>query len=182
MIRRFFFFIAFHGHPPTSTTKLTHQIYFAPSFFARRFASLAWRSIVDGMASLKLQTNYQLLVSIYNPNYFSAEILSGTGTFQYDGAFVGTMNFGSLEGEKPVNIAANAVTDLLVTTTFSPDKWQLMELTAEYYEGKLEFVISSQSTIKVPAIDYTFTTKVEGMKIKIGSFGDRHLCACPLWG
>jgi len=134
------------------------------------------------MASLKLQTNYQLLVSIYNPNYFSAEILSGTGTFQYDGAFVGTMNFGSLEGEKPVNIAANAVTDLLVTTTFSPDKWQIMELTAEYYEGKLEFVISSQSTIKVPAIDYTFTTKVEGMKIKIGSFGDRHLCACPLWG
>ena len=141
-----------------------------------------WNGIVDGITSLKVQTNYQLLLSIYNPNYFDAEVLQGSGTFQYDGVYIGTMAFGPEDGtDSSILIAANSITDILVTATFTPDKWEALQLTAEYYKGTLKFNINSESTVRIPFFDYTFVTEVKDMTVHVGEVQDRHLCACPLW-
>jgi len=142
-----------------------------------------WKSIVDGMTSLKMQTNYQLLISVYNPNYFDAEVIQGEGTFEYDGVYVGTMTFGKkdLDDDSPTKIAANSITDVIITASFTPDKWEALQLTAEYYKGTLKFKIDSKTTVRIPFFDYTFTSEVKDLTIHIGDMNDRYLCACPVW-
>jgi len=139
---------------------------------------LNWGSIVDSMTSLKAGATFQLLVSVYNPNHFDAVVVSGAGVLSHDGVRVGVMNLG-----EEVSIAATAITDVLMTVTFSSEKWEAAGISAEYYKGTLSFAADADVTVKIPALfgGFTYTADWKNLQIDVGDWGDRSLCACQDW-
>ena len=136
-----------------------------------------WASIVEGMASLKAKASFELLVSIYNPNYLSATVDYGSGTLTHDNVQVGILDFGT-----DIFIKGNSITDVLVTVTFSPEKWEALSLTSEYYLGTLTFMVDASATVTIPAIGYTANSQWTNYLVHVGGdYADRTLCACEKW-
>ena len=42
-----------------------------------------------------------------------------------------------------------------MTATFSPEKWEALSLTSEYYMGTLEFMVDADATVTIEGIGYT---------------------------
>lgn len=138
---------------------------------------LAWKSIVEGMASLKMSASFDLLISVYNPNRFEVDLSNGVGQFHHDGEYVGS--FDIPEGR----ISEKAISDIVVKVTFTPDKWSALSLTSEYYRGNLKFVVGGHARVKVPALGYQFDAKFDDIRVNVNdpSLDETHLCACPGW-
>lgn len=139
---------------------------------------LAWKSIVEGMASLKMSASFDLLISVYNPNKFEVDLSNGHGQFHHDDQYVGS--FDIPEGK----ISENAISDIVVKVTFTPDKWSALSLTSEYYQGKLKFIVGGHAHIKIPGLgNYQFDAKFDDIHVNVNdpSMDDTHLCACPGW-
>lgn len=139
---------------------------------------IAWKSIVEGMASLKMSASFDLLISVYNPNRFEVDLSNGHGQFHHDGEYVGS--FDIPEGK----VSEKAISDIVVKVTFTPDKWSALSLTSEYYQKKLKFVIGGHAHVKVPALgNYSFDAKFDDIHVNVNdpSMDDTHLCACPGW-
>jgi len=71
--------------------------------------NLAWKELIDNMASMKLSADFELLASVNNPNHFDVALDMGTGSFYHDGAFVGTFDI------PPVTVQAMAITDMMIS-------------------------------------------------------------------
>ncbi|KAL9186663.1 hypothetical protein ACHAXT_005901 [Thalassiosira profunda] len=138
---------------------------------------LVWKSIVEGMASLKMSASFDLLISVSNPNRFEVDLSNGAGQFHHDGEYVGS--FDIPEGR----IADQSVSDIVVKVTFTPDKWQALSLTSEYYQGKLRFILGGHAHVRIPALGYGFQAKFDDIMVNANdpSLDDTHLCACPGW-
>jgi len=139
---------------------------------------LAWKSIVEGMASLKMSASFDLLISIYNPNRFEVDLTNGHGQFHHDGEYVGS--FEIPEGK----ISGKAISDIIVKTTFTPDKWSALSLTSEFYRGSLKFLVGGHAHVKIPGLgNYQFDAKFDDIHVNVNdpSLDDTHLCACPGW-
>ena len=139
---------------------------------------IAWKSIVEGMASLKMSASFDLLISVYNPNRFEVDLDNGVGQFHHDGEYVGSFTIPSAK------ISAKAISDLVVKVNFTPDKWSALSLTSEYYQGTLKFVVGGHSHVKIPGLaDYQFDAKFDDINVNVNNpeFDDTHLCACPGW-
>lgn len=139
---------------------------------------VAWKDIVEGMASLKMSASFDLLISVYNPNRFEVDLTNGKGQLHHDGAYVGS--FEIPEGV----ISKKAISDIVVKVTFSPDKWSALSLTSEYYRSKLKLTVSGHSHVKIPALGhYQFDAKFQDIEVDVNdpSLNDTHLCACPGW-
>jgi len=135
-----------------------------------------WQSIIDSMATMSVRTSFQLLASVYNPNHANIHVTGGTGTFSHEGVMVGTLTLPDTTARR------SAVTDVLVTATFTPDKWEAAGLIAEYYQGNLKFVVDAVGSVEVPLLrGYTFRQEFRDMLINVNRFAenDRHLCLCP---
>jgi len=140
--------------------------------------SVAWKSLVDSMTSMKVDADIEILMSIMNPNHFDIVLDMGRGTFSHDGAFVGTFEI------PPANAKAMSITDMMILAKFTPEKWEALSLTAEYYRGTLALDVDSQASIRVPALaNYEYEAKVTNMRVHVNdpTMMDRHLCACPQW-
>jgi hypothetical protein len=139
---------------------------------------MAWKSIIEGLASLKVSASFDLLISVYNPNRFEVDLKNGMGQFHYDGQYVGS--FEIPEGK----ISEEAISDIVVKVTFTPDKWQALSLTADYYRGTLRFIVGGKTHVTVPALgNYSFEAKFDDIEVNPNdpSLDDTHLCACPGW-
>ncbi len=139
---------------------------------------LAWKSIVEGMASLKMSASFDLLISVYNPNRFEVDLSNGHGQFHHDDQYVGS--FDIPEGR----ISEKAISDIVVKVTFTPDKWSALSLTSEYYQGKLKFALDGHAHVTIPALgNYQFDAKFDDIHVNVNdpSLDDTHLCACPGW-
>ena len=139
---------------------------------------VAWKSIIEGMASIKLSASFDLLISVYNPNKFEVDLSNGHGQFHHDDQYVGS--FDIPEGR----ISENAISDIVVKVSFSPDKWTALSLTSEYYQGKLQFVIGGHAHVTIPGLgNYQFDAKFDDIHIHVNDLklDDTHLCACPGW-
>jgi hypothetical protein len=138
--------------------------------------SVAWKSIMDSMTSLKATAEFEILASVYNPNHIDVALDVGRGTFAHDGVLVGTYEI------PPTSIAAGAITDILIVASLAPDKWEALSITAEYYRGTLVLQVDAEATIRIPVLaDYTVTTSLKGIVVHVNDMSDRHLCACPTW-
>ncbi|KAL7538976.1 hypothetical protein ACHAWF_006378 [Thalassiosira exigua] len=139
---------------------------------------LAWKSIVEGMASLKMSASFDLLISVYNPNRFEVDLSDGHGQFHHNDEYVGS--FDIPEGK----ISEKAISDIVVKVTFTPDKWSALSLTEEYYRKKLKFVVGGHAHVKIPGLgNYAFNAKFDDIRVNVNdpSLDDTHLCACPGW-
>ena len=138
--------------------------------------ALAWKSIVDGMTSMKMQASFQILMSVQNPNRFDIVLDMASGSFKHDGAQVGTFTV------PRTSIQSMAITDLLVSVTFTPDKWEALQLTAEYYKGTLTFMVDMAAAVQIPALaNFTYDFEMDNYKVLAADpkLQDRHLCYCP---
>ena len=138
--------------------------------------ALAWKSLVDSMTSMKIEANIEILVSVMNPNHFDVSLNMGKGSFTHDGAFVGTFEI------PPSEAKAMMITDMMIIAKFTPEKWEALALTTEYYRGTLVLDVSSQASIRVPALaNYSYEVDFKDMRVHVNdpNLMDRHLCACP---
>jgi hypothetical protein len=138
--------------------------------------SVAWKSLIDSMTSMKATAEFEILASIYNPNHLDVALDMGQGSFSHDGALVGTYEI------PPTVIAAAAISDILIVARFTPDQWQALSITAEYYHGTLVLSVDAQVSIRIPVlVDFTFSTSLKDLVVHVNEMSDRHLCACPTW-
>jgi len=159
---------------------------------------LAWKSIIDGITSLKVEASFEILLSIENTNHFAIQMMNVGGTFRHDGQEVGTFtlvdNHALLERE--------SITDVMLMCNVLPDRWEALGLVSEYYKGTLEFHADAHGSISLPWIvgndtgggDNSSSSSSSGsllsvpvnvqdtvIKVNDPSLSDRHLCACPEW-
>lgn len=138
--------------------------------------ALAWKSLMDSLTSLKVSADFEILMSVANPNRFDVALDMGKGSFAHNGVFVGTFDI------PPATAKANSVTDMFIITHLSPEKWEALSLTSDYYRGKLVLDVQARATLRVPAFfDYTYTAALENIVVRVNEMSDRHLCACPTW-
>ena len=137
-----------------------------------------WQSLIDGLTSLKVQASSQILVSIYNPNRIDFNLATFTGKISHDGDYIGTF-------ELPENIiiASQSIIDVLATVTITPDKWEALELTSEYYKGTLTVLLDVHASVGIPILEgYNYGYKDSDYVVHLnGAEGPRELCACPTW-
>ena len=138
--------------------------------------SVAWKSLIDSMTSFKATAEFQILASVYNPNPLDVALDMGKGSFAHNGETVGTYEI------PPTVIASQAITDLLIVARFTPEKWQALSITAEYYSGNLVLHVNADASIRIPALfDYTISTSLQDIVVHVNALSDRRLCSCPTW-
>ena len=140
--------------------------------------TLAWKSLVESLTSIKVQANIDILASIQNPNHLTVVMDRGSGTFSYKGNLVGTFDIPPTTSEKMT------ITDVMVKSSFTPDKWDEVALAAAYYKGNLPLDISAEGTFRIPFLyNYTFTAELKHMLLNVAdpTLSNRELCACPTW-
>lgn len=139
---------------------------------------IAWKSIIDGLTSLKVEASFEILTSVKNKNRLDIELEGIAGKFKHDGQEVGIFEI------KPTTIAASSISDVLVTCTVVPDRWQALGLVADYYKGTLQFLVDVSGSVKIKGIGFSIPVKLTDILVKANknvSQEDRHLCACPQW-
>lgn len=139
---------------------------------------MEWKSIIDGLVSLKVEASFQILVSIYNANRISVNLQSLSGSITHDGDYIGRY-----EILPNTMIEAQSITDIQATVTVTPDKWEALELTSEYYKGTLAVMLDCHASAQIPIIpEYTYGYSSSGIMIHLdGAAGPREYCACPQW-
>jgi hypothetical protein len=140
--------------------------------------NLAWKSIVDNMTSLKAEATFEILISVLNPNHFGVAVDMGKGTFNHRGVFVGTFDI------PPTTVPSMSLMDIRVVAHFTPEKWEALSLTAEYYKGTLAFDVDAKATFRFPWLfDYSTSSSFNDIHVLVNDpkLNDRHLCACPKW-
>jgi hypothetical protein len=140
--------------------------------------NLAWKSIVSSMTSMKVEADFEILVSVLNPNHFEVDVEMGRGQFYHEGVFVGTFDI------PPTKCPAMSIMDVRVVAHFAPEKWEALSLTAEYYKGTLAFDLNARATFRFPfLIDFAYPASFNNIHVKVNDpkLNDRHLCKCPKW-
>jgi len=82
----------------------------------------------------------------------------------------------------PLTARALSITDAMIIAHLSPEKWEVLSLTSDYYRGKLVLDVEAHTTLRIPAFfDYTFAVSMPDIIVRVNEMSDRHLCACPTW-
>jgi hypothetical protein len=137
---------------------------------------LAWKSIIDGITSLKVEASFEILISVYNPNRISLTMDKVSGTFRHDGDEIGTFLVPS------TRIHSRAITDVLVTCTVVPDRWEALGIIAEYYKGTLVLDVTAGGMVRIPSLGVLFPIQITDLIVPVNDApADRHLCSCPEW-
>eukprot|EP00557_Chaetoceros_sp_GSL56_P004674 CAMPEP_0176505984 /NCGR_PEP_ID=MMETSP0200_2-20121128/16794_1 /TAXON_ID=947934 /ORGANISM="Chaetoceros sp., Strain GSL56" /LENGTH=620 /DNA_ID=CAMNT_0017905591 /DNA_START=139 /DNA_END=1998 /DNA_ORIENTATION=+ len=139
---------------------------------------VAWKSIIDGLTSLKVEASFEILTSVKNKNRLDIALQGVAGKFRHDGQEVGTFEV------KPTTIAASSISDVLVTCTVFPDRWEALGLVADYYKGTLQFLVDVSGSIRIKEIGFSIPVKMTDILVKANknvTKKDRYLCACPQW-
>lgn len=138
--------------------------------------SVAWKSIIDSIVAAGVAAEFELLVSIANPNAVGVALDACHGSFFHDTGYVGNFTI------PPTTIAAESISDLLIVATLHPARWLALQLGKEYYRGSLRLNITVDAMVRVPvAMDYRFAAHIQDVTIDVNQEADRHLCACPTW-
>ena len=116
-------------------------------------------------------------MSIQNPNHLDITLESLGGTFRHDGQDVGSFNV-----PKAI-IKRTSITDVLVTCSVVPDRWEALGLISDYYKGQLFFSVSANGNVDVSGIGYSIPVQISDYLVRVNDpdMADRHLCACPQW-
>lgn len=138
---------------------------------------VAWRSLIETMASMKVEADFQILASVANPNIIGACINQGAGgSFQYNHSVVGTFDI------PPTCVGANSVTDILVLAHFAPQGWQSLNIGREFYRGTLVLEVEAAGTIRIPSLfNFSMHSKLDNIVVHVNQLSDRHYCHCQKW-
>lgn len=137
----------------------------------------AWKSIIDSFTHLNMEASFEVLMSVENRNRLDVTLDGFGGTFSHEGENVGTWTL-----RKSV-IQAMSITDVMLTCTVAPDRWEALGLISDFYRGRLMVMVDVQGSVRVPGIFYSIPVKMNDILVKVNDPDnkDRHLCACPEW-
>lgn len=137
---------------------------------------VAWKSIIDSMASMHTKADFEILASLSNPNHISVALDNGTGFFHHNGKFAGSFTI------PPFTAEAMSITDILIIAHLTPGTWDAVQIAKEYSMGKLILHVNTSVVIRVPALaDFTYEGKMDDIVVNVNEINDRSLCACPSW-
>ena len=148
----------------------------------------AWKSIWDNAIAFNLKANFQMLISMYNPNPMDLIIQKGSfGNFFYLGESFGVYHI----EEEDIHLKALSITDHLVSVTFDPQDWLAIPMMSTYLLGTLRVSVDSKLDVMVPLLrNYTFTKLVKDDVVNLGNGfdlidrgekGNLGLCQCNLF-
>lgn len=138
--------------------------------------SVAWKSLVETMASMKVNADFKILASVSNLNPIQVCLDEGGGHFAHNNASIGTFDV------PPLCIAPNSITDLMIVAHLSPQRWSSFNIGREYYLGRLVLGVNLQGTIRIPALfNFSFHGHLENIEVHVNQLSDRSLCHCPSW-
>jgi len=138
---------------------------------------VAWKSLIETMASMKVEADFEILASVANYNGIDVCVEKGAGgSFRHGNISVGTFDI------PPVCVASSAVTDILIIAHFAPDRWKSFDIGKEYYRGNLVLEVSAAGAIRVPSLfNATFKGNFDNIVVHVSQMSDRHFCHCPSW-
>lgn len=138
---------------------------------------VAWSSLMESLTSLKATADFEILASVSNLNHFDILLEHGSkGSFRHAGVAVGTFDI------PPIRAAAMSLTDVLVVAHLTPEKWEALSLTAEYYRGALVLDVDVTAKIRIPALwNFALTHTLRDIEVHVNDLADRRLCACEDW-
>jgi len=142
---------------------------------------VGWSKTIESMKSMELDISIELLISLYNPNYFDVDLDKASGALKHNDKFVGKWTF-----PDGTSIKANSITDFPLKCAIIPDKWEALALAEEFYKGTLVLDAQIDAHIRMPSLlNYTFKANMDDYAVTVNrndpKLGDRHLCACPQW-
>ena len=158
---------------------LISSLYYYPKIPEMNVCSdeLAWNSIIDGMTSLKMEASFEILLSLSNTNYLNIQLDEVSGLFTHDGQQVGTLSLKN----KPI-VRSRSITDILITCTVVPEKWEAWGIIKEYYMETLILHLDLHIAITLPKIGIHLPSyKITDYVVNVNDPEDRHLCVCPQW-
>jgi len=135
----------------------------------------AWKSIINSITSLKVAASFELLLSLENKNYLNIDLEGFAGIFKYKNETVGKFNL------RDTRIAATSITDVLISCTVAPSKWEVLGLIEQYEEGNLVLAVDVNGAVRLTGIAYSFAIKETDILVPVNEPADRHLCVCPEW-
>lgn len=136
-----------------------------------------WGSIVHSMKKLAVEADFQILVSIENPNYLDVNIHGGVAVFRHKHVEVGQMVL------DPFTAVAGHISDILFTVAFDGKTWDELGLGVEYATGELAFLLDATVTASVgyrghSTFPFTFSISNYYIKVANATAYDRSLCHC----
>lgn len=138
-----------------------------------------WDSIIVGLGKMKLEVDYQILLSLYNPNRLDATITSANGVLKHDHTGIGTFEI------PETLIKAGSITDVLVTLVFTPSVTKGLQLELELQQGTLMLMVDAHVSGYIKSMGmhlYTLSYSIANYFIHVGGQSTgRELCKCPDW-
>jgi hypothetical protein len=138
--------------------------------------SVEWTRLIKSMATLNAEVDFEILMSIENENHLTVALDMGRGIFKHAGHVVGHYVIPAVEA------AAMSITDVMIIATVSPQSWEALALTKEYYEDKLVLLVDADVNLRMPTMfNYSKEVSLRDIPVKINRESERHLCACKKW-
>jgi hypothetical protein len=138
--------------------------------------SVEWTNLIRSMATLNVEVDFEILMSIENANHLSVALDMGRGILKHDGNTVGHYFI------PPVEAVAMSITDVMIIATVSPQRWEALALTKEYYADKLMLHVDADVSLRIPTMfNVSREVSLRDIPVKISREQERHLCACKKW-
>jgi hypothetical protein len=138
-----------------------------------------WGSIVNSMKKAQVEADFQILSSIYNPNYLNLVVEGGVAVLRHKHIEVGQMVF------EPFTAAGGYTTDVLLIVEIDAEVWKDLMLGYEYELNTLSFFMDATVTASISwrqhkTFPFTFSIKNYFIKVADVTGTDRSLCNCTI--
>ena len=140
-------------------------------------SELNWQSLLGSLSSLTLSAEYEVAMSLRNPNIFAIRVDSVDAVFTFQKVPVASVTLRSGYTDVPVvDLVASSITDVVLPLTFAPDIGHAWAMNKANAAGTLQFEASFSVTGTVLGF-YYFDIEIKDHVVDMSSMGDQSLCA-----
>ena len=138
--------------------------------------SFNWSSILKSLTKVSLEADFDVVVSVKNPNRFKFAVSSLRVDFLHDSAVVG-----SAHDTTKLVLPPSSITDYILHVSFRPTLTQALSMQQDYYHGDLYFSLNGKVEGFTTPLgwEYKFEQEVDGVELRVGDAADTSLCKCP---
>ena len=141
-------------------------------------SELDWQSLLGSLSSLSLSADYDVAMSIRNPNLFNIRVDSLDATFTFEGRPVASAHLiGKNKEEDVVTLQSSSISDIVLPLTFAPESVsQAWQLKAANDAGTLMFEASFSIRGSVLGF-YDYDIEIKNHVVDLSTMGDTSMCA-----
>ena len=134
-----------------------------------------WDSLFSSLQKASIQGDFNIVLSMKNPNRFKFVATELRAEFVHDNMIVGS----SFDTNELV-LDPHSITDYVLKVSFRPSVSQALSMKRDYSSEKLFFTINGivKGYTTPLGYKYPFTQRIEKQTIRIGDLADQSLCKC----